>query len=249
MGRLKKFKLDSDTDMVQLCTAFPAHSRCRVLHRNADWSTSGQQEFSWSQKDIPVQEPFTAKKQKPTRKRRCSQCETHAQTSFVDRQSREKPLSDRVRQLSVGVPTAIAPERAIAAHLRQQLCAANEECAKLFDVLPRDSWQQHKLLRGLLNLVGHCRVQEQGRPTLAHVRSGELVERGPACRVRFEPDGACVLQGVLSEMVVNVFWIWCLREKVRLEQKSHVIADVAADIQKHLIARVGAVEQFLEGTV
>ena len=152
MGRLKKFERDSDEGMLQLCTAFPAHSRCRVLRRNADWNTTGQQEFSWSQRDIPVQEPYKAHKQEPTRKRKCSRCETHEQASFVDRRSREKPLSDRIRQLSVGLPTAIASERAIAAHLRRKLCAASEDCAQLFDVLPRDSWQQHKLLRGLLNL-------------------------------------------------------------------------------------------------
>ena len=153
MGRLRKFTHVADTDMVQLCTAFPAHSSCRVLHRNADWNTTGKQEFTWCTRDIPVQEPFKAKKEKPTRKRKCSRCETHAQASFVDRQSREKPLSDKTRQLSVGVPTAIAPERAIAAHLRRKLCtSANDECAPLFDVLPREFWQQKKLLRGLLNL-------------------------------------------------------------------------------------------------
>ena len=153
MGRLRKIKHTSGSDMVQLCTAFPAHSTCRVLHRNADWNTSGQPEFAWSSTDVPVEEPFRARKQKPTRKRKCSRCETHADASFVDRQSRETPLAGAGRQLSVGVPTAIAPERAIAASLRRKLCAsAGQECPQLFEVLPRELWQQHKLLRGLVNL-------------------------------------------------------------------------------------------------
>ena len=153
MGRLKKFKHESGTDMAQLCTAFPTHSSCRVLRRNSDWNTTGQPEFSWSSTDVPVQEPFTARKQKPSRKRKCTRCESHAEASFVDRLSRETPLAGATPQLGVGVPTAIAPERAIAAHLRRTLCAsASEECAQLFDVLPRESWQQHKLLRGLLDL-------------------------------------------------------------------------------------------------
>lgn len=153
MGRLKKFKQVNTTDMVQLCTAFPSLSTCTVLQRNDRWNENGKPEFSWSSKDIPVQEPFKQKKQKPSRKRKCSRCESHAQGSFIDRLSRENPLSNSIRQLSVGVPIAIAPERAIAANLRRKVCtSASSDCPELFHVLPRESWEQRKLMRGLIKL-------------------------------------------------------------------------------------------------
>lgn len=147
MGRLKKIKKSNETDMLQFCTAFETHSSCRVLQKNA------QSEFSWSSKDIPVHEPFVAQKRKPSRKRRCSLCESHAESSFIDRRSNETPLRTNVRQLSVGVPTSISPERLIAANLRRKICpSAGADCPLLYEVLPRESWQQHKLMRGLLNL-------------------------------------------------------------------------------------------------
>ena len=152
MGRLKKFKKSTDTDMIQFCTAFETHAKCRVLQRNANEQV-GESQFAWSSKDIPVQEAFVPQKRKISRKRKCNLCESHVESSFVNRLSNEMPLHTAVRQLSVGVPTSISPERLIAANLRRKICpSAGVDCPRLYDVLPRESWQKHKLMRGLLNL-------------------------------------------------------------------------------------------------
>jgi hypothetical protein len=152
MGRLKKTKL-VETDTTQFCTRDDARSRCRMLRRNETAGATVQ--HSWYEQDFLFEEPFAAKRRPAKRERRCSSCDRHDTASFVDRRTREIPLSNTVPQLSVGQPTSVSTERMLAAALRRQACPAgpHAECPAQFAVFNESTWRRGKLLEAMIELA------------------------------------------------------------------------------------------------
>ena len=151
MGRLSKVSLhDTDRDTVQFCTKKTASTRCRMLRRND--TAAGGVEHSWHEREFVFEPAFTAKRRPASRERKCSTCDRHDTASFVDRRARETPLSNKVRQLSVGEPTTVSVERLLAAALRRLVCPAGPKapCPALYNVFNQSTWRRGRLLDEML---------------------------------------------------------------------------------------------------
>jgi predicted secreted protein len=144
MGRLKKTRLQ-ESDTTQFCTRDDVSTRCRMSRKNA----------TWFEQVIPFEPPFVAKKRAAKRERKCSACDRHDSASFVDRRTRETPLTNAVPQLSVGQPTTVSTERMLAAALRRHACpdGPSAPCPALYAVFGEDSWKRGQLLNAMLKLA------------------------------------------------------------------------------------------------
>ena len=163
MGRLPKISL-LETDTVQFCTKKTASTRCRMLHRNN--TAAGGVEHSWHEREFVFEPAFSAKRRAASRQRKCSTCDRHDTASFVDRRARETPLSNKVRQLSVGQPTTVAVERLLAAALRRHACPDGPKapCPALYDVFNESTWRRGRLLDEMLARATEHQQKEAPAP-------------------------------------------------------------------------------------
>ncbi len=159
MGRLKRTAL-APTDATQFCTRDDARSRCRMLRRN---DTAGAEKYSWYEHDVAFDAPFAATRRPARRERRCAACDRHDTASFVDRRTRETPLSNAVPQLSVGQPTTVSTERLLAAALRRHACpnGPSAPCPDQYAVFNESTWRRGRLLEAMLALA---RAHQQTDP-------------------------------------------------------------------------------------
>ena len=170
MGALKRLPKNSTADSVQFCTAFPTHSRCRML------SVVNQSDatllVSSYDTDIPVQDAYVARKSSARPVRHCKLCEDHAGASFVDRFQRERALDQGPAQLSVGLPVRLATERVLAAEIRTRLCPASRHACERMDAVVQERphmWQKGRLMPELMAVA-----QEHHHAAAPVVRDEEL---------------------------------------------------------------------------
>jgi hypothetical protein len=168
MGRLKRTKPGKpDSAQTQFCTDDDTHLRCRMLRRNV--TTSGSVEHSWFEENVAFEAPFVPRRRKATRERRCSTCERHESSSFVDRHSRETAIENDSRnpaQLSVGVPTTVSTERLLAAALRRHACPEGPKapCPAQYKIFGEDTWRRGKLLDAMLARAVQHQKQDSSPP-------------------------------------------------------------------------------------
>ena len=157
MGRLKNMELDT-TETAQFCTRDDTRTRCRVLQRNGTGTNT------WYDRDFLFEQPFVAKRRHASRRRKCSACDKHDTSSFTDRNGRVQPLRDAPAQLSVGQPTTVAPERLIAAALRQHICPGGPSttCPALRTLFNESTWRRGRLLDEMLSRA--VKHQQQSTP-------------------------------------------------------------------------------------
>jgi len=183
MGVLKRLPKNGTADSVQFCTAFPTHSRCRML------SVATQPDatllVSSYETDIPVQGPYVARKAATRPVRHCKLCEDHARASFVDRFQRERTLEEGPAQLSVGLPVRLATERVLAAEIRTRLCPGSRHACDKMDALVQEKphiWQKGSLIQELTRMA-----QEHHHAAAPVVRDAELWTE-PWVFCRNQPD-------------------------------------------------------------
>ena len=170
MGALKRLPKNGTAESVQFCTAFPTHSRCRML------SVATQPDatllVSSHETDIPVQAPHAARKKTTRPVRHCKSCEDHSSASFVDRFQRHQPLQNGPVQLSVGLPIRLATERVLAAEIRARLCPGSRHACDKMDAAVREKplvWEKGTLMQGLTSMA-----QEHHHASAPVVRDEEL---------------------------------------------------------------------------
>ncbi len=170
MGALKRLPKNNTTDSVQFCTAFPTHSRCRMVAvvNESDASLL----VSNYDTDIPVLEAYVVRKSTAHPVRHCKLCEDHAGASFVDRFQREQALDQGPAQLSVGLPVRLGTERVLAAEIRTRLCPASRHSCERMDALVHERpqmWLKGRLMPELMVVA-----QEHHRAATPVVRDEEL---------------------------------------------------------------------------
>jgi hypothetical protein len=170
MGRLKRLPKNGTSDSVQFCTAFPAHSRCRML--SVVNQSDATLQVSSYETDIPVQDSYVARKNTTRPVRHCKFCEEHTRASFVDRFQRHRTLEHGPVQLSVGLPIRLSTERVLAAEIRTRLCPGSKHvCDKMHALLQqnRQVWQKGRLMPHLMTMA-----QEHHHASAPVVRDEEL---------------------------------------------------------------------------
>jgi hypothetical protein len=170
MGQLKRLPKHNTTESVQFCTAFPTHSRCRML------SVVNQSDatllVSTYETDIPVKDSYVARKNATRPVRHCKLCEEHTRASFVDRFQRHRTLDRGPVQLSVGLPIRLGAERVLAAEIRTRLCPGSKHvCDKMHDLIQQNPqiWQKGHLMPYLMTMA-----QEHHHAAAPVVRDEEL---------------------------------------------------------------------------
>jgi hypothetical protein len=170
MGQLKRLPEQNTTESLQFCTAFPTHSRCRML------SVVNQSDatllVSTYETDIPVQDSYTARKNATRPVRHCKLCEEHTRASFVDRFQRHRTLDRGPVQLSVGLPIRLGTERVLAAEIRMRLCPGSKHvCDKMHALIQQNPqiWRKGLLMPHLMTMA-----QEHHHAAAPVVRDEEL---------------------------------------------------------------------------
>ena len=183
MGQLKRLPKHNTTESVQFCTAFPTHSRCRML------SVVNQSDatllVSTYETDIPVQDSYVARKNATRPVRHCKLCEEHGRASFVDRFQRHRTLEQGPVQLSVGLPIRLGAERVLAAEIRTRLCPGSKHvCEKMHGLIQQNPhvWQKGHLMPHLMTMA-----QEHHHAAAPVVRDEELWTR-PWVFCKNQPD-------------------------------------------------------------
>ena len=170
MGVLKRLPKNSTADSVQFCTAFPKHSRCRML--SVANQSDATLQVSTYETDIPVQDPYVARKAQRRPVRHCKLCEDHVSASFVDRFQRERTLEQGPVQLSVGLPVRLSTERVLAAEIRTRLCPGSRHVCDRMDAVVQQKphmWQKGMLIPELMSTA-----QEHHHASAPVVRDEEL---------------------------------------------------------------------------
>ena len=170
MGRLKRLPKNSTSDSVQFCTAFPKHSRCRML--SVVNPSDATLQVSTYETDIPVQDPYVARTETKRPVRHCKFCEEHVSASFVDRFQRHRTLQHGPVQLSVGLPIRLSTERVLAAEIRTRLCPGSKQlCDKMQALLQQSPhiWRKGQLMPHLMTVA-----KEHHHASAPAVRDEEL---------------------------------------------------------------------------
>jgi len=172
MGLLKRLPKPNTTDSVQFCTAFPTHSRCRML--SVQKASTESQTLLVSAYDAEIQPaaPHIARKDASRPLRHCKMCEDHASASFVDEFQRHRVLEHGPAQLSVGLPIRLSSERVLAAEIRRRLCPDSKHvCDKMRQLIRRkpEVWRKHMLMPELL-----ATAKQHHHATAPSVRDDEL---------------------------------------------------------------------------
>lgn len=183
MGVLKRLPKNGTSDSVQFCTAYPTHSRCRML--SVTNQSDATLQVSTYETDIPVQAPYVARKSVKRPVRHCKLCEEHASASFVDRFQRERTLDQGPVQLSVGLPVRLSTERVLAAEIRTRLCPGPRHACEKMDALVNqkpDIWQKGNLIQELMGIA------QDHHHAMAPVVSDEELWTKPWVFCRNQPD-------------------------------------------------------------
>jgi len=154
MGLLKRLPKNGTSDSVQFCTSFPKHSRCRML--SVANQSDATLQVSTYETDIPVQDPYVARKAAARPVRHCKLCEEHASASFVDRFQRHRTLTHGPAQLSVGLPIRLSTERVLAAQIRTRLCPGSKHVCDAMQALLQqqpNAWKKGRLMTHLMSMA------------------------------------------------------------------------------------------------
>ena len=173
MGRLRRIgEADggSQAFAIQHCNSSDTSVRCVVLAGG----TRKETRFAF----VPPHKPS----RKVTRRdRRCSSCDSHDTTGFVDRAGTTTPM--QAKPLSVGQPVKLSTARIVAAHIRRVLCGGNATCPALERVTatPAGNWRRNTVLRDIL--VPPDTVEEPSPPddSMLWARSWVWCEKGETC--------------------------------------------------------------------
>lgn len=154
MGVLKRLPKNGTSDSVQFCTAYPTHSRCRML--SVTNQSDATLQVSTYETEIPVQAPYVARKAVQRPVRHCKLCEDHAKASFVDRFQQEHTLEQGPVQLSVGLPVRLSTERMLAAEIRTRLCPESRHVCEKMDALVNqkpEMWRKGSFMQELMSVA------------------------------------------------------------------------------------------------